>query len=186
MDSAFRQFEGNERLLRTAILSILAFVVSYAALTMLAWTSWAWTAGPAEVQNDLPFMVLFEGAIAGLAVAGVSLVHRRRHDLDSLRRQNPARAPTDPAPTSPLARAEMRAGVLRGMSRQVDSLLLWTPFAIVLTEWTGLTLWTKLAPGAWTRTPLDRTLDLAIVTLGVPLAVAIFGVGILLSIRSST
>ncbi|MCI4333996.1 MAG: hypothetical protein L3K01_09825, partial [Thermoplasmata archaeon] len=53
LDSAFRQFEGNERLLRTAILSILAFVVSYAALTMLAWTSWAWTAGPAEVQNDL-------------------------------------------------------------------------------------------------------------------------------------
>ncbi|MCI4356243.1 MAG: hypothetical protein L3K18_03745 [Thermoplasmata archaeon] len=185
-DSAFRQLEANERDLHSALLGILAFVVVYASLAMLEWIAWAWGTGLYALQSELPFLVFFELAIVCLVVAGLSMSHRRRLELEHIRRQLLHGQEGGRGFHSPLAHAEMNAGVLRGLSRQVDSLLLWLPFAIVMTVWIGLILLGNLLARATNSTPLDRTLGLAIILIGVPLAVAIFGVGVLLAIRNST
>jgi hypothetical protein len=183
---AFRQLEANQKDLRSAFFGILAFIVVYAALAMFEWISSAWGEGAYSVQSSLPFLILFELAIIGLVVGGLSMTHRRQLELDQLRRQLASDEAGDRRPPSPLARAEMLGGILRALSRQVDSLLLWLPFAIVVTVWIGLILLTNLPGRGANSTPLDRTLGLAVVLLGVPTAVAVFGVGVLLTIRRSS
>ena len=126
---------------------------------------------------------MFEFGVVGVALTAAVILFRRRAELDEARADEVPAAETRP---SPLGRAERHSHLLRSLSRQVDSLLLWLPLAILMTVLSGLFLLASTAFVGGDSNPTTRIAALALATLGVPVGVTVFGVGSFGAIRSTT
>jgi len=164
------------------MLGLSAFLVTYGAVSVGYWIQSSWLAPVFEFESLLPFLALFEVGIVGVGLAAIVMLSRRRGELDAALAEG---APSE-ARRSPLGAAERHGHILRSMSRQVDSLLLWIPLAILMTVLCGLVLLASSAFGAAISEPTARIAAFALTILGVPVAVTVFGVGSLGGIRSTT
>jgi hypothetical protein len=189
-DSAIEQLGTNFRLLRGAILGLGGFLLAYGVLALYrgisyAWGDWGEPYG-FSFENRLLSLATFEILVVGLFLGGVAMLFRLRAERDRLReeyRQLPSDSQTR---RSPLAQAELRIRSLRALSRQVDTLLLWLPLAILLSVWSGLAVLLSTSGAAITNNPTLWTLAWSSTLLGVPVAVTAFGLGTLLTMRASS
>jgi len=182
-DPALVQLEANYKVLRGAMLGLGAFVLSYGAVALGFWIQDSWLPSGYRFESDLPSFALFEFGVVGVALTAAVMLFRRRAELDEARADE---VPAAEAPPSPLGRAERHSHLLRSLSRQVDSLLLWLPLAILMTVLSGLFLLASTALVGGDSNPATRIAALALVTLGVPVGVTVFGVGSFGAIRSTT
>ncbi|HEV8050806.1 MAG TPA: hypothetical protein VGP88_09480 [Thermoplasmata archaeon] len=174
------QLTANFRTLRVALLGLGAFVLVYGCVALGYWLQFAWQLDGYVFETLLQVIALFEVAFVGIAFAAAVILYRRQGELDQALVDG-----SDPSP-SPLERAELHSYILRSLSRQVDSLLLWLPFAIVVSVLAGLVLLASQPFGPESSSPLVSTASFVVALLGVPVAVTVFGVGSLLAIRSTT